>query len=123
MSDHPSAPAPARPGGTSAPASTPPSANERAPRAPLVSVFGVFILFALFLVAVYYVYLPRRTGVFPDDGIRTSTERRKTLADLRQDESRQLATYAWVDQQAGVVRLPIERAMELTLEQYRKPSR
>jgi len=38
------------------------------------------------------------------------------LADLRKHEHEMLTTYGWMDQNAGVVRLPIERAKELVLE-------
>jgi hypothetical protein len=38
------------------------------------------------------------------------------LADLRKHEHEILTTYGWMDQSAGVVRLPIERAKELILE-------
>lgn len=38
------------------------------------------------------------------------------LADLRKHEHELLTTYGWMDQNAGVVRLPIERAKELILE-------
>ncbi len=89
-------------------------------RAPLISVLGIFILFALFLGLVYYLYLPRHTGAFTDDGIHTATQRKKNLADLRAKEAKQLGSYAWVDQKAGVVQLPLERAMELTLQQHAK---
>ncbi len=34
---------------------------------------------------------------------------------LRLDEAEKLGSYGWVDQDGGVVRLPIDRAMELTL--------
>jgi hypothetical protein len=35
------------------------------------------------------------------------------LAQVRRQERERLTTYAWVDRQAGVVRIPIDRAMEL----------
>lgn len=38
------------------------------------------------------------------------------LAELRTHEHEILTTYGWMDQSAGVVRLPIERAKELILE-------
>lgn len=88
------------------------------PRAPLISIVSVFVLFALFLVVVYYVYLPRQTGAFPDDGIHTSEQRKKTLADLRAKQEQQAKSYGWVDQKAGVVQLPLDRAMELTVQRY-----
>jgi hypothetical protein len=40
----------------------------------------------------------------------------KELQLLRAAEEAVLQSYGWVDQAAGVVRLPIERAMELLLE-------
>ncbi|ACB77203.1 hypothetical protein [Opitutus terrae] len=99
----------------------PASSAPTSPRAPLISVLGVLVLFALFAVVVYYVYVPRQTGAFPDDGIRTEKQRREALAELHAKEAKQLSSYGWVDQKAGVVQLPLDRAMELTLQKYQKP--
>ena len=87
-------------------------------RASLVSIIAIFVLFGLFLAVVYYVYVPRQTGAFAGDGIRTAQQRQKTLADLHAKEAAQAKSYGWVDQKAGVVRLPLDRAMELTLQKY-----
>jgi len=38
------------------------------------------------------------------------------LEDYCAAQERQVNTYAWVDQQAGIVRIPIDRAMDLTLQ-------
>ncbi len=38
------------------------------------------------------------------------------LKDLRTQEDRILSTYGWTDKKAGVVRIPIDRAMQLELE-------
>ncbi len=86
-------------------------------RASLVSIFAVFALFALFVAVVYYVYAPRQTGAFVGDGIHTLTQRKTNLRELRAKEA-EANHYGWVDQKAGVVRLPIERAMELTVQKY-----
>src|SRR5277367_6378199 len=48
--------------------------------------------------------------------------RAKTLADLRAANVEALTTYGWVDQGKGIVRLPIERAMELTLQEWQNPA-
>jgi len=40
----------------------------------------------------------------------------RDLQALRQREEERLNTYGWIDREAGVVRIPIERAMELLLE-------
>lgn len=42
------------------------------------------------------------------------------LLKLRAHEESVLDTYGWVDREGGVVRIPIERAMELTLERAPK---
>ena len=89
-------------------------------RAPLISILWVFFLLGLFALLVYYVYLPRQTGAFADDGIHTAELRKKNLAEMRSKQAKQLETYAWADQKAGVVQLPLARAEELTLQKYAK---
>jgi hypothetical protein len=97
------------------------------PRKPVswVSVAAVFGCFALFLLIIYIAYLPQRektaeadlAQVPPDDRWQYSPEgRADKLKDLRAREETELTTYGWIDQKAGVVRLPIDRAMELTLQ-------
>jgi hypothetical protein len=41
---------------------------------------------------------------------------RANLAELRAAENQALETYGWVDKERGVVRIPIERAMEIIAE-------
>jgi hypothetical protein len=38
------------------------------------------------------------------------------LSHLRQDEDEKLNSYGWVDQKAGIARIPIDRAMDLLLQ-------
>lgn len=47
---------------------------------------------------------------------RLQTNPREDLQTLRQAEERLLRTYGWVDKDSGVVRIPIDEAMRLTLE-------
>ena len=47
---------------------------------------------------------------------RFQTDPRQDLADLRAKEDELLGSYGWVDRNAGVVRIPIDAAMKLTLE-------
>ncbi len=47
---------------------------------------------------------------------RLQTDPRQDLADMRAKEDEQLQSYGWVDRNAGVVRIPIDAAMRLTLE-------
>ncbi len=47
---------------------------------------------------------------------RLQTNPREDLADLRAREDALLHSYGWVDRNAGVVRIPIDDAIKLTLE-------
>jgi hypothetical protein len=47
---------------------------------------------------------------------RLQIDPREDLAALRAKEDEVLRSYGWVDRNLGVVRIPIDRAMELTLE-------
>jgi hypothetical protein len=47
---------------------------------------------------------------------RLQTDPRKDLERMWAEEDATLHSYGWVDRKAGVVRIPIERAMELTLQ-------
>ena len=47
---------------------------------------------------------------------RLQTDPRQDLIDLRAKEDAWLGSYGWVDRNAGVVRIPIDAAMKLTLE-------
>jgi len=87
-------------------------------RASIVKVVAIFVLFALFMAVVFYIYVPRQTGAYVGDGIHTVEQRRKNLVELRAKEAGQAKSYGWVDQKAGVVQLPLERAMELTVQKY-----
>jgi len=48
----------------------------------------------------------------------TPATRQQALAELREKQAKQAASYAWIDQKSGVIQLPIERAMQLTAAQY-----
>jgi hypothetical protein len=47
---------------------------------------------------------------------RLQTNPRGDLLELREAEDHVLTTYGWVDRNAGVVRIPIEQAMKLTVQ-------
>ena len=47
---------------------------------------------------------------------RLQTDPRQELSDLRAKEDQWLGSYGWVDRNAGVVRIPIDAAMKLTLQ-------
>jgi hypothetical protein len=47
---------------------------------------------------------------------------REDLRRYREEQSRILSSYAWIDRKAGVVRIPIEHAMEFVVERGPAPS-
>lgn len=53
----------------------------------------------------------------PPPAPRLQTQPREELKRMRQDEDRVLNAYGWADPNTGRVRLPIDRAMQLLLEQ------
>ncbi len=79
------------------------------------AVIGGFLIFVLILVIAY---LPNKPAPLPE-GTKTPQERADILRDLRAKEVAAATTYGWVDQTKGVVRIPIERAMQLTLDEHK----
>ncbi len=93
----------------------------------LVTIAFILALFAVFAIVVARYYRPTAAAPqnqeaenLPKDlqWKATPESRKKALADLREKQAKQAASYAWVDQKAGIVQLPIERAMELTVQRY-----
>ncbi len=81
--------------------------------APFSTWLGVVLLFALFGAIVVAVVGPSPRGDTYEQ-MRAET-RAKKLKDARDEDAKVLTTYAWVDKNKGTVRLPIDRAMELTV--------
>lgn len=87
-----------------------------------LAIIGCFLIFTIIL---YIAYIPHRSskGAVPGNlteeerlerNILTPEERKERLVQMRAKENSEAASYGWVDQANGVVRLPIARAVELT---------
>jgi len=99
-------------------------------RAPVftaaVVIFGI-LLFAVFIRKAYHAAPPvnPRGNVNPADFAEdqrwklTPAGRAAALAKLQKDAATG-NSYGWVEQKAGITRLPIDRAIELTLGDYAK---
>lgn len=97
-----------------------PSSNFSFPhRTPVFTALVVIACFASFAWLAKKIYRPNARTVQTVEGVLTPTDRKKRLAELHQKEA-EAAHYAWVDQPKGVVRLPIERAIELTVRDHAK---
>ena len=82
-------------------------------RAPLSTWFGIVLLFALFAVIVLAVIGPAPRG--SDYEEKEAKKRAELLKTSREEATKALTTYGWIDKNKGVARIPIERAMELTV--------
>src|SRR6185437_11204813 len=82
-------------------------------RAPLSTWLGIVCLFVLFGIIVLAVIGPSpRTSDYEETRAKKRMEKLKALHEENQKE---LTTYAWLDKNKGVARIPIDRAMELTV--------
>lgn len=88
-------------------------------RTPVFTALIVIICFAAFAWMAKKVYTPHAYTVQPVEGVRTPADRSQILVDHRKAE-RDGDSYGWIDQKAGIVRLPTDRAIELTARDLAK---
>ena len=82
-------------------------------RAPLSTWLGIVCLFVLFGIIVLAVIGPSpRTSDYEEARAKKRMEKLKAL---QEENQKDLTTYAWVDKNKGVARIPIDRAMEVTV--------
>lgn len=81
--------------------------------------FGLFAAFARSIYTHHIGPAPQNEvpeGLSKDMAWRATPEdRRKYLQELRDKQEKQATSYAWVDQKAGIVQVPIARAEELVI--------
>jgi hypothetical protein len=82
----------------------------------VLGIIGTFLLMAAL------VWLMRHYTQTPNLGADRAQERIKNLKEMRAANYEALHNYAWQDQAKGIVRLPIDRAMELTLQEWKNPA-
>ncbi len=97
------------------------------------TLLAALACFVIFLVVLILAYLPQRRAAAEVDLARIPAEeqwkytpagRQAHLAEMRAREQAAQTTYAWIDRGKGVVQLPIDRAVELTIRDLnaaRKP--
>ena len=82
-------------------------------RAPFSTWLGIVCLFVLFGLIVLAVIGPSpRTSDYEETRAKKRMEKLKAL---HEETQKDLTTYAWLDKNKGVARIPIDRAMELTI--------
>jgi len=90
--------------------STPSIAYSRTPFSTWLGIVCLFVLFGLIVLAV--IGPSPRTSDYEEARAKKRMEKLKTL---REESQKELTTYAWVDKNKGVTRIPIDRAMEVTV--------
>ncbi len=81
--------------------------------APFSTWFGVVLLMILFFVIAVAIIGPGPRGDTYEQ--QRAQKREENLKKLRDDDSKALTGYAWIDKTKGSVRIPIERAMQLAV--------
>jgi hypothetical protein len=90
--------------------------------APFSTWLGVVLLLLVFGAIAVAIIGPAPRGDTYEQ--KRAQDRAKKLKDLRDEDAKALTTYAWIDKNKGTVRVPIERAMELTVAELanKKPA-
>jgi hypothetical protein len=91
-------------------------------RAPLSTWVGIVLLFALFGVIVLAIIGPGPRGSSYEET--RAKKRVETLKTTRDEATKALTTYGWIDKNKGTAHIPIDRAMELTVAELaqKKPT-
>src|SRR6266849_9989850 len=87
-------------------------------RAPFSTWLGIVLLFAFFGVIVLAVIGPAPRGDTYEQ--KRAKAREEKLKAARDEDAKALGSYAWIDKNKGVARIPIARAMELTVADLTK---
>lgn len=80
----------------------------------LTSALGVLGTIAVFAILVLLIY---GLGGDKNEVVIESGEFPLSAAELRTTEKATLASYAWVNQEQGIVRVPVDRAKELVIQE------
>lgn len=88
-------------------------AQPRTARFGLVFIWGIAAFCLIGAAAFYFRGAPEGDAYEEQRAV----DRTKRLAEVREAEEAKLSKYEWIDKEKGSVRIPIKRAMEITLEE------
>lgn len=94
--------------------------NANSENKTAIAVYAIAILGAFLIMGGMVWLVSRQTQPEPIDTQRAE-QRRKALTEVRQSAQERLESYGYVDEAKAQVRLPIQRAMELIVQQSRDP--
>ena len=105
----------------------PPSSDPAESRTSFWTTFlAVLGCFAIFVIVLFLAYMPQRrlaqevdlSKIPPEDQWKyTADGRQAHLDELRAKEQAAATAYAWIDKDKGIVQLPLDRGMQLTLQE------
>jgi hypothetical protein len=88
---------------------------NRASSAATGFIIASLIFIALFVAVKFSLQVP---AIDAD----RNAARAKALAEIRATEDKSLNTAGWIDQSRGIVRLPIETAMQIAAQKWQNPA-
>ncbi len=86
------------------------------------TIANVLAILGTFLVMAFLVGLMRHYTATPSLTADRAAERMKILSDFKAANAPLLEKYDWQDKDKGIVRVPVERAKELVLEEWQNPA-
>lgn len=101
-----------------------PDQTPKPPGAPSVNgasgaAVGFLIAAVIFAIAAVWVKVALHPAAIDAD---RAAQRSKDLAEIRAIEAKDLSTPGWIDQQRGIVRLPINTALKLAAHEWQNPA-
>lgn len=84
-------------------------------------LWNVLVALGALLIVGLLVWAMKHYTTPPDLTAERAAERVKNLADLRAAEAAAVDSYAWINPDNGVVQLPVDRAVELTVAAWQNP--
>mgnify|MGYP006309697587 FL=1 len=94
-----------------------PAAENRPPRNVWLSVLAGLGFILLFLLILWLAYLPYRPEPIAEV---QAQQRMETYNEIKNDSSELTSTYGVVNEEEGIYRIPVDEAMKLTVEKYRR---
>ena len=83
----------------------------------ILSIVGVTAGLLIFALILYLAYVPNRPGLV--DAARIE-QRELFLAQNEAEQVERANNYSWVNRQQGIVRIPIDQAMDLTVKEWQQ---
>lgn len=84
--------------------------------------FSFLAILAAFLIMGWLLHVTRDSTQPRTLGNQRGLERKKILTDLRKAEVDLIQNYGWHDQARSLVRLPVDQAMQLMVQEWKNPS-